>query len=139
MSDEMVRLSNIKIYRAAFPELVAELDAISPRHRADRLRVLANLGLLVLRTGLGDSMVSQLGDQITTHTPVANPQKGGSGEEAKPPTSTGFIQTPGPAIGASKSPEQPPDETLSDTHDNEDDTSSITQDLKNRSNISPKW
>ena len=42
----------VKIPSHAYAELVAELERVPPRQRAERLRLLANIGATVVSTGI---------------------------------------------------------------------------------------
>jgi thiamine monophosphate kinase len=64
----------VKFPSRAYAELLADLEQIPPRERAERVRLLASVGMTVLRSGTAGAPaagVSALGEDRPTNTTVS--------------------------------------------------------------------
>ncbi len=59
----------VKFPSKAYDELLADLEQIPPRTRAERMRLLASIGVVVLRSGKGLMLVSSFANGSATEAP----------------------------------------------------------------------
>ncbi len=61
----------VKFPSKAYDELLADLEQIPPRTRAERMRLLASIGMTVLRSGKGLMAANSIANESATVTPNA--------------------------------------------------------------------
>ena len=71
----------VKFPSKAYDELLADLEQIPPRTRAERMRLLASIGMTVLRSGQGMAVVNLIANDSATANAEAMPgqEKAASG------------------------------------------------------------
>ncbi|MCX7112768.1 MAG: hypothetical protein NTX45_22130 [Proteobacteria bacterium] len=64
----------VKFPSHAYAELLADLEQIPPRTRAERMRLLASIGMTVLRSGQGMAVVNLIAKDSATANAEAMPE-----------------------------------------------------------------